>query len=207
MEFESFPKIPRLNRPIIITEKIDGTNGAILIDEDGNVSAQSRNRLIVPGDDNFGFAHWVHSHSSILYSTLGPGRHFGEWWGKGIGRGYGLDHKRFSLFNVQRWASDINWAVVPQIGLYTVPVIFDHVPNQDHWAGEALNFLESNGSVAAPGFMRPEGVIVYHTAGNVLFKATLENDEQPKGGMYVSPCFNSGMEVVGLDRHLYPVAA
>jgi hypothetical protein len=35
--------------------------------------------------------------------TLGPGRHFGEWWGAGIQRRYGLTEKRFSLFNVTRW--------------------------------------------------------------------------------------------------------
>lgn len=33
---------------------------------------------------------------------------------------------------------------------------------------------------AAPGFMRPEGVVVYHSAGQV-FKALIENDDQPKG--------------------------
>lgn len=37
-----------------------------------------------------------------------------------------------------------------------------------------------NGSVAAPGFANPEGVVIYHTAGNVLFKKTLIKDEIPK---------------------------
>ena len=29
--------------------------------------------------------------------------------------------------------------------------------------------------------MKPEGIIIYHTAANSMFKITLENDEQPKG--------------------------
>jgi hypothetical protein len=28
--------------------------------------------------------------------------------------------------------------------------------------------------------MKPEGVVVFHTAGNVGFKRTLEKDEMPK---------------------------
>ena len=39
----------------------------------------------------------------------------------------------------------------------------------------------SGRSVAAPGFMKPEGVVVFHTAGNLGFKKTLEKDEVPKG--------------------------
>jgi len=37
------------------------------------------------------------------------------------------------------------------------------------------------GSIAAPGFMQPEGIVIYHTSGNVLFKKTFENDEVGKG--------------------------
>ncbi len=35
-----------------------------------------------------------------------PATYFGEWWGSGVQRGYGLQKgdKRFSLFNVSRWA-------------------------------------------------------------------------------------------------------
>ncbi len=35
--------------------------------------------------------------------------------------------------------------------------------------------------MAAPGFMKPEGVVAYHAQGNVLMKATLEKDEEYKG--------------------------
>ena len=103
MEFTEFPKMARLSRDVIITEKIDGTNAQVCIGEDGTLLAGSRSRWITPADDNFGFAAWVEAHREELL-TLGPGRHFGEWWGSGIQRGYGLMDRRFSLFNVQRWA-------------------------------------------------------------------------------------------------------
>jgi hypothetical protein len=44
-----------------------------------------------------------------------------------------------------------------------------------------LDALELGGSQAAPGFMNPEGVVVYHVAGNVGFKKTIKNDDKPKG--------------------------
>lgn len=37
--FEEFSKIPRLPRECIVTEKIDGTNGTVLVLEDGRVVA------------------------------------------------------------------------------------------------------------------------------------------------------------------------
>jgi hypothetical protein len=29
--------------------------------------------------------------------------------------------------------------------------------------------------------MKPEGIVVFHVAGNVGFKKTIEKDEEPKG--------------------------
>lgn len=106
--FEPFPKLARLNRTIYVTEKLDGTNAAIGIHEDGTIYAQSRKRLIRVGDDNAGFAAWVDENKDQLSATLGPGLHFGEWWGSGIQRGYGLPkgEKRFSLFNTGRWHTE-----------------------------------------------------------------------------------------------------
>jgi hypothetical protein len=37
------------------------------------------------------------------------------------------------------------------------------------------------GSAASPGFMKPEGVIAYHVAGNLFFKKTIEKDAEWKG--------------------------
>jgi hypothetical protein len=44
----------------------------------------------------------------------------------------------------------------------------------------AVNLLYDFGSKAVPGFMKAEGVIVYHEAGNTSFKILLEGDELPK---------------------------
>jgi hypothetical protein len=36
--------------------------------------------------------------------------------------------------------------------------------------------LRIDGSLAAPGYMNPEGVVVFHVAGGVAFKKTLGDD-------------------------------
>src|SRR4051812_31897860 len=101
--FEPFAKIARLSRDVIVTEKIDGTNAQIFIDDMGSViKAASRTQWITVENDNHGFARWVDENKAELMK-LGPGRHYGEWWGAGIQRRYGLKEKRFSLFNVSRW--------------------------------------------------------------------------------------------------------
>lgn len=42
-EFEGFEKIPRLNREMIVTEKIDGTNASVLVpDDDGPLLTGNR---------------------------------------------------------------------------------------------------------------------------------------------------------------------
>jgi len=175
-EFISFPKIVRLRRECIITEKLDGTNAQVCIGEDGSIKAGSRNRWITPDDDNHGFARWVEENKTELMK-LGPGRHFGEWWGQGIQRGYGLTEKRFSLFNVMRWGDP---EVRPQC-CHVVPVL-DEVLFTDTVAIEvAFQSLDRYGSQAAPGFMRPEGIVVFHKQGGLLFKRTFEKDIEGKG--------------------------
>jgi hypothetical protein len=113
----------------------------------------------------------------VAFRQLGPGRHFGEWWGSGIGRGYGLakGEKRFSLFNTKRWSAD----VVPD-GLHVVPVLYEG-RFSTLLADNLLARLREHGSVAAPGFMRPEGIIVWHDAARCYFKATVEKDDEWKG--------------------------
>ena len=173
--FEAFPKVPRLKRDIIITEKIDGTNSQVLVPEDdGPLLVGSRNRWITPEDDNYGFARWVKAHEEVLRKGLGYGTHYGEWWGSGIQRRYGLAEKRFSLFNVGRWSNG-----APDL-CHVVPVIYAGPWSQEAIDG-ALDKLRTGGSVAAPGFMQPEGVVVFHIASRNLYKVTLENDGEPKG--------------------------
>lgn len=197
--FEAFPKIPRLQRGVVVSEKIDGTNAQILIvpDQprppyesikvtvsanngvgmvgiDAYVLAGSRSRMISPGKatDNHGFAGWVWEHASEL-AQLGIGRHFGEWYGRGIQRGYGLSEKRFALFNSARW----NGNNPPPACCEVVPVLGGCAW---HDVDKLFEQLRSGGSRAAPGFMEPEGIIVYHPASRGLFKQTFDNDDQPK---------------------------
>lgn len=173
--FEEFPKIARLTRECVVTEKIDGTNAQILITEDGRILAGSRKRWLKPekSQDNYGFAAWVEANKEELLQ-LGPGRHFGEWWGQGIQRGYGLKEKRFSLFNVAKWSDSRPscCGVVPVLWRG----VFDTASIE-----MALGALAVDGSAAAPGFMDPEGIVIFHTASGQLFKKTIKGDESPKG--------------------------
>jgi len=174
IEFSPFAKIARLTRQMIVTEKIDGTNASIYIGEDGSFLTASRNRWITPENDNAGFAKWATEHKDELIN-LGVGHHFGEWWGQGIQRGYGLTEKRFSLFNVSRWEDEEVrpkcCGVVPILyrGMFDTKVVDDLVAH-----------LAIHGSYAVDGFMKPEGVVVYHVASGIMFKKTIEKDETPK---------------------------
>ncbi len=179
IEFQAFDKIPRLKRGVVVTEKIDGTNAQLYIEEDGTIHAGSRTKWVKPGKatDNFGFAAWVEANASTL-RLLGIGRHYGEWWGRGIQRGYNLEGKRFSLFNTRRFEETIspeNKLLLATIGVSAVPVLAvgDFT---DAVVDGALNELRTNGSKAAPGFLKPEGVVVFHSASGRLFKRTLDGD-------------------------------
>ena len=178
VEFRMFPKIPRLNRNMVITEKIDGTNGCIVILDDGSVMAQSRNRFVTSSADNQGFAKWVEANKEKLVELLGPGYHYGEWWGSGIQCGYGLTkgEKFFSLFNDARW-SGIDFSAVPGLGV--VPVLW-RGPFDTAKIASTLTLLGAMGSIAMPGYPKPEGIVIWHEHARQLFKVTLDNDEVPK---------------------------
>lgn len=204
LEFREWPKTPRLNRNMIITEKIDGTNACIIVmpledhldayevadralegllvevdDAWYVIGAQSRNRLIQPNADNVGFARFVWDNAESLVRALGPGRHFGEWWGTKIQRGYAQGGKRhFSLFNVRRYG-DIDFQEFGLTNVHTVPVLYEG-PFSTEKANEVLEDLRLSGSKAAPGYMFPEGVIVFHDAAQAVFKALLEGDDVSK---------------------------
>lgn len=175
--FVPFDKIGRLSRTCTITEKIDGTNAQIYIGEDGTFKTGSRNRWITPEDDNYGFSRWAHENKEELM-RLGPGRHFGEWWGYKIQHGYGglIKDKRLYLFNTSKWS-----------GVETRPACCGVVPilYEGEFSTDAVNLtiekLRTWGSAACPGYMKPEGIIVYHHALNIYAKKTLIKDESPKG--------------------------
>lgn len=96
-------------------------------------------------------------------------------WGPGIQRGYGIPAKRFSLFNATRWTDAVRPACCS-----VVPSMYVG-PQSEEAVVECLRKLREEGSLAAPGFMKPEGIVVYHSAGGHYYKVTLENDDQPKG--------------------------
>lgn len=195
--FAEFPKIPRLSRECVITEKIDGTNGLIEFHPSCNVAERSvwnyagsqvnidgeshimrvgsRKQWITPDKDNYGFAKWAYDHKEEL-ATLGAGRHFGEWWGQGIQRNYGLLEKRFSLFNTSRWHD----AALRPSCCHVAPILGEGIFHSSLVDG-AMNNLIAGGSAAAPGFKNPEGIIIYHINGNLYFKKTIFKDEEYKG--------------------------
>jgi len=176
IEFKEFPKMSRLSREIVVTEKIDGTNASITITEDGQFLTGSRTRWITPNDDNFGFSKWASNNKDELMN-LGVGTHFGEWWGSGIQRGYNLPkgEKRFSLFNTSRWNDEL---LRPKC-CSVVPILYSgHFDTSN--IEICLQQLSSKGSLVSPGFMNPEGITIYHTAANFYFKKTIKDDSIPK---------------------------
>lgn len=172
-EFNSFGKIARWSRRVIITEKIDGTNASIFIGEDGEFLVGSRTRWITPEQDNYGFAAWAYQNREELMQ-LGAGHHFGEWWGLGIQRKYNVPEKRFSLFNTSRWKEG------RPACCGVVPVLYEGILTAD-CVENAINDLRVNGSVADLGFSNPEGIIIWHEAARTYFKKTLHKDDAPKG--------------------------
>ena len=188
--FKPWPKITRLEnkRPPIFTEKIDGTNACVVVvptpinhtpnsyvgaitsafNHNDNTHyflyAQSRTRLIYPGNDNYGFARWVWENAEELVK-LEEGHHFGEWWGQGINRGYEQKEKRFSLFNTRRWGP--HNPNTPKC-CHVVPIIPVHFPQ------DALAQLQDYGSLAAPGWMKPEGAVMYEPDTDTCFKIIMD---------------------------------
>lgn len=209
LTFEKWPSIPRwANDTITITEKIDGTNAAIIIlpydidhepliqdgyakvyadlNDDGvsatgyTFAVQSRKRFIKPGKDtdNAGFAGYAFEHAVQFIELLGYGKHYGEWWGRGIQRGYDQEDKRFSLFSPWRYEHLALKDEVP--GLDVVPTLFKGGVEGYLAISIILATLEKEGSKAAPGFMRPEGLIVQSALTGAKYKAFTWDDGIPK---------------------------
>jgi hypothetical protein len=187
IEFTPFPKIARLKREAILTEKIDGTNAAIIVTDDNEVYCQSRSKIITVNTDNFGFAKWVMSNKEELAKQLGPGVHFGEWWGNGIQRGYGLKEKRFSLFNVHQWHTDNEDYRCTEAPLcFVVPILASLDKFSTEEVDRVMKELKESGSLASKGYTNPEGVVIYHTQNGSLFKVTYEYDEGKGAAHYFS---------------------
>ena len=204
MEFEKFGSLTRFSQGWTITEKLDGSNAQIALEviteenknqndlavglvnnpvdgRDYRVFAGSRNKWLLPGKttDNFGFARWVQENLAELVK-LGEGRHFGEWYGSGIQRGYGLTggDKRFALFNAGRWSdADIRPECCEVVHTF---LLDEYVDNPYAAAQGVMSMMETQGSYHIPGFMKPEGIVMFHRKSGTSFKKTFDYDEKGK---------------------------
>jgi hypothetical protein len=77
-----------------------------------------------------------------------------------------------------RLIAEEKWTVAAPACCHVVPVLYRGVFDTKH-VERALSELQHFGSAAAPGFSNPEGIVVFHVAGNVGFKKTF--DDNPKG--------------------------
>ena len=173
-EFKKYGKTPRLEKlfeNVIITEKIDGTNASIKIENSEIVYAGSRNRIITPEDDNFGFAKWVEEKRDELVK-LGDGVHFGEWFGEGIQKNpLGVEGKRWALFNVNRWEGNLPNCVETVPVIYTGP--YEH-ENILFVIGRLRlgSFVDGSSETA-----KPEGLVTYFPEIQQVAKWTFENQK------------------------------
>ncbi len=100
---------------------------------------------------------------------LGPGHHFGEWWGQGINRGYGLKERKFSLFYSPKEKLPICCDVVPTlyddmtIDVNRLPTLID----------AAILSLQLAGSIAAPNYLNPEGIVIHSKLAGARYKVII----------------------------------
>lgn len=193
MDFVTWGKIPRFNRDWEITEKIDGTNGVLYWSDkhDGRFDtscvlaarddmylyAGSRNRWLRPESDNFGFARWAKDNADDLYS-LGPGRHYGEWYGQGIQRGYGLNEKRFALFDTGKWRNLMDPRIPKGVDVVPVATICTGDILQD-MIRMVVSDLKRDGSLLVPGF-KAEGIVIKNIQNGSRYKVLCEGDNVAK---------------------------
>ena len=180
ISFRAFPKIKRLTKfnplEVTITEKIDGTNGCVVI-ENGELSfVQSRNRIITPDDDNYGFAKWAWANKDAL-ASFGNGYHYGEWAGEGIqGNPRGLTGKVFYLFNTYKYENmgeekrnslPPNCSPVPTVGS-------DLQEYSNATIHESMNMVQT---WADYYHYKPEGIMVFFHNFGTYMKHTFDNPE------------------------------
>lgn len=193
--FEAWPKTKHIDKvlgSVLVTEKIDGTNACVVFDDNGGMFVQSRNRIITPATDNQGFARWAYHYQDDLFYVLGPGRHFGEWWGQKIGRTYNMGHNVFSLFNTQRFVKTDSLgismetrAAETQIAdqISSVPQLY-YGPYGTPSMDVAIEELRTGSSRAATrygvDYTNPEGVCFYFREFDKVAKLVFANPGKHK---------------------------
>lgn len=169
LEFQPWPKIPRENPfNVTITEKIDGTNACIVIEDGKIVALQSRKRFITPKDDDYGFAAWAEENKFDLEQGLGDGHHYGEWAGEGIQKNpHCLKGKHLFLFNTHRWnENNPNLPFCCDV----VPILYQGVMDSGTVDKLLVNLLDNS-----PEGVTAEGVVIYYHAFRKYTKHTIKS--------------------------------
>lgn len=233
MEFREFSKIHRLDKTtILITQKLHGTNASLWIVPTGEIDYSEAEKPFLTSDgqflvrpakrtsfidlenDNFGFAKFVAKNKDALARCLGPGTWFGEWVGPGINSGEGLKEKQFALFNVL--ALDDKILNMRAAGLWpenvdTVPVLFfGPCTDLGKEAERVMTELKESGSKYAPGFMRPEGIVIQVLGTSATFKHVFEQEDtkwrkghrEEKGPLNPSPDVSHLLQPIRLEKLL-----
>jgi hypothetical protein len=174
--FEAWPKIGRAKGSpltVTVTEKIDGTNACIIIENGEITGIQSRTRLITPESDNFGFARWVMDNAGELVTWLGDGRHFGEWAGPGIQKNpHNLLRKTLFLFNTQRW-NHAGLGGLGHLGVTTPKVLYIG-PYGENLVRDLMETLKLD---AEDQGYEPEGIVIFWHWSRTMQKMTFKNPE------------------------------
>ncbi len=104
-------RVTQTTKPKIFFEgtvKIHGTNSGVRITKEGIVLAQSRNNVITPDNDNFGFAKFVDHYAQVFRDLFQKDDHdvivYGEWCGNGIQKGVAVSEleKMWVMFDMYR---------------------------------------------------------------------------------------------------------
>lgn len=149
MEYKKYQHVEKLGREecdgvldgkVYCFAKIDGSNGCIFLDDNGDVCAGSRRRALTLDDDNGGFYQYVLEHPEFrAYLEKHPNHIlYGEWMIPHTIRTYSEDvWKNFYVFDVFEYNNNQSSRYIPydkykeeldQFGIVYIPVlaILDH---------------------------------------------------------------------------------
>jgi hypothetical protein len=182
-----------------ITEKIDGANAQITINDkkvvmigahkhtlrmaddpswiDQFKDAPDRDVLLItePRRQLFGFAGWVFDHKEELEAKLNNGTYYGEWYGPGINknRDYNLTQRRFAFFSAHKWTDPQR----PRISDSDIVPILYIGPIKTEECEKCMEGLAEGGSRIVPGFMNPEGIVIELPQLDVMRKYTFNGNK------------------------------
>lgn len=159
---ESFSSMRKKNMDKVMTFvtkiKLDGTNAAVQIASNNEVIYQSRERIITPEEDNYGFASWASKEKDNWISVANNIRYFtgnenanvtiyGEWAGPGIQKNVAVSQipkKHFFIFaividDVAIIGNDVFFLVMPE---FMTSDTVRLVPNQNKFSINMTNPIE-----------------------------------------------------------------